>query len=79
MSVNRCDCGSTQIIAEAVLVSRNQVYPDGTTQVEWYGDELVSVICSDCGAPVKLDPAMTIALMHHLIEKRERGEGTCVE
>ena len=74
--MNRCGCGSTQIVAEAILVQRSTVQADGRRRNEWAGDELSSVTCAACGNVVRLDPAMTIALMHHLIEMRERGEGT---
>ena len=77
--MNRCVCGSTQIVAEAILVQRTSVYPNGMQRQEWVGDELCSVTCAVCEREVRLDPAMTIALMHHLIERRERGEGIVKE
>jgi hypothetical protein len=73
--MNRCVCGSTEIVAEAILVQRKSRYADGQEREEWIGDELCSVTCAACSREVHLDPAMTIALMHHLIERRERGEG----
>jgi hypothetical protein len=73
--MNRCVCGSTQIVAEAILVQRTSVYADGKEREEWVGDELCSVTCADCQREVRLSAAMTIALMHHLIERREKGEG----
>jgi hypothetical protein len=39
------------------------------------GDELCSVTCAACRREIHLGAAMTIALMHHLIERREKGEG----
>jgi hypothetical protein len=77
--MNRCGCGSTQIVAEAILVQRTTVQADGSRRNEWAGDELSSVTCAACGSVVRLDPAMTIALMHHLIEMRERGEGEQIQ
>jgi hypothetical protein len=73
--MNRCVCGSTQVVAEAILVQRTEVYPNGARRQEWVGDELRGVTCADCGREVRLDPAMTIALMNHLIERRENGDG----
>ncbi len=73
--MNRCVCGSTQIVAEAILVQRTSVYGDGAKREEWVGDELCSVTCAVCQREVRLDAAMTIALMHHLIERRESSDG----
>jgi hypothetical protein len=68
--MNRCVCGSTQVVAEAILVQRTEVYADGARRQEWVGDELRGVTCAACGREVRLDAAMTIALMHHLVEQR---------
>ena len=46
--MNRCVCGSTQVIAEAILIQRTSVYPDGSERQEWVGDELCSVTCAAC-------------------------------
>jgi hypothetical protein len=73
--MNRCACGSTQIIAEAILIQRTSVYADGSERQEWVGDELCSVTCAVCSREVRLDAAMTISLMHHLIERRETTDG----
>jgi hypothetical protein len=73
--MNRCVCGSTQIEVEAVLVQKTSVFADGTERDEWVGDELCSVTCAACRREIRLGAAMTIALMHHLIERREKGDG----
>ncbi len=68
--MNRCVCGSTQVVAEAILVQRTEIHANGERRQEWVGDELRGVTCADCGREVRLDAAMTIALMNHLIEER---------
>jgi hypothetical protein len=62
-------------VAEAILIQRTEVSADGARRQEWVGDELCGVTCAACGREVRLDPAMTIALMNHLIERRENGGG----
>jgi hypothetical protein len=61
-------------VAEAILLQRTHTMADGSERHEWAGDELRSVTCRACGREVRLDAAMTIALMHYLIERRERND-----
>jgi hypothetical protein len=65
------NCGSTQIEVDAIL----QEQPDG----RWIGEEICKIICAQCGTPASLSPALTIALMHHLIEKKEAGQGEAID
>jgi hypothetical protein len=71
--MNACECGSTKVVAEAILVQRTQITTNGARQQEWIGDELRGVTCAACGREVRLDPAMTISLMHYLVERRNQG------
>ena len=71
--MNACECGSTKVVAEAILVQRTQISPAGARRQEWDGDELRGVTCAACGREVRLDPAMTITLMHYLVERRNQG------
>jgi hypothetical protein len=77
--MNACVCGSTKVVAEAILVQRTQISTGGARQQEWIGDELRGVTCAACGREVRLDPAMTISLMHYLVERRNRGPVTSDE
>jgi hypothetical protein len=72
MNTEPCpQCGSTLIEVEATF----QEQEDG----HWVGDQITSLICQDCRIERTLSPAMMIALMHHLIERREAGEGTVLD
>ena len=67
---NRCVCGSTSIVAEATFRTEIKELEDGSRECEWVGEELLNITCENCGQEVRLDPSMTINLMHHLIEKK---------
>ena len=69
--MNRCECGGTKVTTEATFAKQARLTTDGSYEDDWIGTNLIGVTCDVCGREVKLDPAMTITLMSHLIECRE--------
>jgi len=74
--MNRCICGSSLVLVDAVLSQRSEVGPDGVERKHWVGDDLGKITCEACGREVMLDAFMTIQLMNHLIEQREKQVAT---